>query len=95
MLTPFWLFGFALSALWYNKTRFLRGSLLVVDRPRRARARPSWVQLRRSPQKGCTARDKCTHTSNHQWSCQCVGSLVSYNSLSQRSDLYMYYRVVL
>lgn len=39
MLTPFWLFGFALSALWYNKTRFLRGSLLVVDRPRRARAR--------------------------------------------------------
>ena len=44
MLTPFWLFGFALSALWYKKTsryctRFLRGSLLVVDRPRRARAR--------------------------------------------------------
>ena len=39
MLTPFWLFGFALSALWYKKTRFLRGSLLVVDCPRRARAR--------------------------------------------------------
>ena len=40
MLTPFGYLALRFPLyLWYNKTRFLRGSLLVVDRPRRARAR--------------------------------------------------------